>query len=426
MPDRLDPVPQSVALFDARPFFEKALQYGVQHGLLSPEKLATMCEEAPKGMVQIARYFGTEYLRPDLERAKDRMVNLISLYLEASTEGDLHQAAQALRDNSLLSRSKGGSDMLKALIALPQSSHFGLHEREGFQDEHTPLLAKWTLRSLPEYHAERAVRAQTTLLVESAVWMAEQLELDASELEAAGTDAEAVIRTALLTRLCKRRTLPDWLGFEKMVLSLRKKFPGNTLANTPDLAANVPLALPKDLPAPWREVVQSVHASVVADLPRILDVSLPVRRLFTQTPAFMGRYFWCEDPLAELEHFERSNSAVWDKATGGHSDDSSLLTLFLRIATGGSHATLLSEKLASSLVKKIQKSGLDTELPRQFVVQHAPAQLQPDYLHLWNSFIAEVEPMLRSDKPQATADALALLRRECNIASSTSPARSPT
>ena len=25
--------------------------------------------EAPKGMVQIARYFGTEYLRPDLERA---------------------------------------------------------------------------------------------------------------------------------------------------------------------------------------------------------------------------------------------------------------------------------------------------------------------------------------------------------------------
>ncbi len=421
MSDRIELAPQSVALFDARPFFEKALQYGVQHGLLSPEKLATMCEEAPKGMVQIARYFGTEYLRPDLERAKDRMVNLISLYLEESTEGDLLQAAQALRDHSLLSRSKGGSDMLKALIALPQSSHFGLHEREGFQDEHIPLLAKWSLRSLPEYHAEHAARAQTTLLVEAAVWMAEQLELDTSELEVAGTDAEAVIRTALLSRLCKRSTLPDWLGFEKMMLGLRKKYPGNTLA----IAVNMPLAIPKDLPAPWRAVVQSVCASVVTDLPRILDASLPVRRLFTQTPAFMGRYFWSEDPLAELEHFERSNSAVWDKATGGHSDDSSLLTLFLRIATGGSHATLLSEKLASSLVKKIQKSGLNTELPRQFVAQHAPAQLQPDYLHLWNSFIAEAEPMLRSDKPQATADALALLRRECNIASSTSPARSP-
>ena len=415
MSDRIDPAPQSVALFDARPFFEKALQYGVQHGLLSPEKLSLMCEEAPKGMVQIARYFGTEYLRPDLERAKDRMVNLISLYLEETTNGDLHQAAQALRDNSLLSRSKGGSDMLKALIALPQSSHFGLHEREGFQDEHIPLLAKWALRSLPDYHAERAARAQTTLLVEAAVWMAEQLELDASELEAAGTDAEAVIRTALLTRLCKRSSLPDWLGFEKMVLSLRKKFP----TNTPTGVAAVPLSIPQDLPSEWREVVQSVHASVLADLPRMLDTSLPVRRLFTQTPAFMGRYFWSEDPMAELEHFERSNSAVWDKATGGHSDDSSLLTLFLRIATGGSHTTLLSEKMASTLVKKTQKSGLDAELPRQFIVRHAPAQLQSDYLHLWDSFIADAEPMLRSDKPQATADALALLRRECNIASST-------
>ncbi len=422
MSDRIEPAPQSVVLFDDRPFFEKALQYGVHHGFISPKKLAAMCEEAPKGMVQIARYFGTEYLRPDLERAKDRMVNLISLHLEESTAGDLHKAAQALRDNSLLSRSKGGSDMLKALIALPRSSHFGLHERAGFQDELIPLLAKWALRSLPDYHAERAARAQTSQVVEAALWMAEEFELDASELEAAGTDAEAVIRTALLVRLCKRSSLPDWLGFEKMVLSLRKKFPGSS----PAVAATVPLALPKDLPAEWREAVQTVLASVVADLPRILDTSLPVRRLFTQTPAFMGRYFWSEDPLAELEHFERSNSAVWDKATGGHSDDSSLLTLFLRIATGGSHATLLSEKLASSLVKKIQRSGLDAELPRQFVVQHAPAQLQIDYLHLWDSFITDAEPVLRSDKPQATADALALLRRECNIASPTSPARSPT
>ena len=37
-----EPAAQTVALFDRRPFFEKALQYGVQHGLLSPEKLATM------------------------------------------------------------------------------------------------------------------------------------------------------------------------------------------------------------------------------------------------------------------------------------------------------------------------------------------------------------------------------------------------
>ena len=140
-----DPPAQAVALFDRRPFFEKALRYGVQHGILSPEKLATMRQEGPKGMVQIARYFGTEYLRPDLERARDRLVNLVSLYLEESTGADLREAAQSLRDHSLLSRSKGGSDMLKALIAMPQNSHFGMHERAGFRDEHIPLLAKCRL-----------------------------------------------------------------------------------------------------------------------------------------------------------------------------------------------------------------------------------------------------------------------------------------
>ena len=55
-----------IAVFDARPFFAKALAYGVQHRLLDAAKLATMRAEAPKGMVQIARYFGTEYLRPEL------------------------------------------------------------------------------------------------------------------------------------------------------------------------------------------------------------------------------------------------------------------------------------------------------------------------------------------------------------------------
>jgi len=407
-----DVAPQAVALFDRRPFFEKALQHGVRHGLLTPDKLAAMCQEAPKGMVQIARYFGTEYLRPDLEKARDRLVNLVSLYLEHSSGGDLDRAAGSLRDHSLLSRSKGGSDMLKALIAMPQSSHFGMQEHGVFEDKHIPLLAKWSLRSLAEYETERAARSHAARLVEAAIWMAAQLGLDADDLEDAGKDAEAVVRTALLVRACRRSAMPDWAAFEKMVLGLRKKYPGGP-------AAPVPIGLPRDLPARYLEAVQAVQASVVHDLPRILDATLGVRKLFDQTPAFMGRYFWSEDAMADLDHFERGNSALWDKATEGHSDDSSLLTLFLRIATHGKHgkhATLLSRRAAASLVKTVRASGLDAELPRQFVRQHAPVQLQDDYLHLWNAFIEEAEPVLRSDRVQATEDALALLRRECNVA----------
>ena len=403
---------QPVALFDDRPFFEKALQHGIRQGILSAEKLAAMAQDAPKGMVQIARYFGTEYLRPDLERAKDRLVNLVSLYLEDSTDGDLDRAAQALREYSLLSRSKGGSDMLKALIALPQSSHFGMRESAGFQDKHISLLAKWSLCSLPEYQAEKAIRDQIALVVEAAVWMANQLELeDTRELEDVGKDAEAVIRTALLARACKQSAMPDWIAFEKSVLNLRRKHPRGSSAKALELA----IGIPEDLPTHLVDVVRPMRASVVADLPRILDAKLSPRKLFDQTPAFLGRYFWREDALAELDHFERSQGAIWDKATGGHSDDSSLLTLFVRISTHASHLTLLTEKAALSLVRKIQKSGLDAELPRQFIQRHAPLQLQQDYLQLWNAFMEDAAPVLRSDLVHATQEVLALLHRECNV-----------
>ena len=402
---------QSVALFDARPFFERALQYGVQHGLIGKEKLDAIAQDAPKGIVQIARYFGTEYLRPELERAKDRMVNLISLYLEWTCQGDLQLAAQALRDHSLLSRSKGGSDMLKALIAMPQNSHFGMHERAGFQEEHIPLLAKWSLRTLPEYQAELTRRNQTALLVDAAVWMAEQLGADADDLEEAGKDAEAVIRTALLVHACKRNTLPDWAAFDKLVHALRKKY-GATTAGKSAVSA---LALPKDLPAEFREVVEATRRSVLTDLPKLLDSGLPTRKLFDQTPAYLGRYFWFEDTLSEVDHFERKNSAAWDKATGGHSDDSSLLTLFLCVATGSAPKTLLTEKAATTLIRKIQKNGFDSALATDFIRAKAPQQLQDDYMHLWDSFIGDAQATLRSDMAYAVQDALSLLRRECNV-----------
>ena len=63
----------ALQLHDARPFFEKALVYGVQHGILDADRLAAIHTDAPKGMVQIARYFGSEFLRPELEKARDRM-----------------------------------------------------------------------------------------------------------------------------------------------------------------------------------------------------------------------------------------------------------------------------------------------------------------------------------------------------------------
>ena len=401
------PSPSAVSLYDARPFFEKALQYGVQHGILGPEKIDAMRVEGPKGMVQIARYFGNEFLRPELEKARDRMVNLVSLYLESTSGGDLRQAAGQLRDFSLLSRSKGGSDMLKALIAMPQNSHFGMNERGGFRDEHIPLLAKWSLRSLADYQAELARRSQVAQVVDAAVWLAGELGMDADELDEAGKDAEAVIRTALLVLAMGRIEMPDWVAFEKMVVALRKKQGAAPKA--------LPVAVPKKLPAHLHGVLEVVRQSVIADAPKILDPALPVRQLFDRSPAFMGRYFWVEDALAEVDHHDRQASAAWNKVTGGNSDDGSLLTLLLCVAAGAPPKTMLTEKGAATLVRKIWKSGFHPALALQYLLDHAPAQHQDAYISLWEEFVQEAQPTLQSDAVHALNDALALLRRECHV-----------
>ena len=413
----------SVSLFDARPFFEKALMYGVQNDIIDAQKLEEIRSSAPKGMVQIARYFGSEFLRPELERAKDRIVNLVSLHLEEASGGDLRQASELLRDHSFLSRSKAGSDMLKNLIAMPQNSHFGMNEGGGFTDDHIPQLAKWTLKSLPDYQAELAKRSQVAQVIDAAIWLADALGMDAAELEEAGKDAEAVIRSALLVLAAKRTEMPDWVAFDQLVTLLRKKA-GKT--------AVIGIPMPKSLPPEYHAVVQSVRQTVLADLPKILDPTLPTRKLFDQTPAFMGRYFWVEDGLAEVDDFDRAASDAWNKATGGHGDDSSLLTLFLTIATGSAPKTLLTEKAAASLIRKIRKIrkdsksngaggsedkpvGLNPELARLYIVAHAPEQHQGDYVRLWQEFIEDAKAPLQSDRDYELKDALALLRRECNV-----------
>ena len=397
----------TIAVFDGRPFFEKALLYGLQHGLIDAAKVDAIREEAPKGMVQIARYFGSEFLRPELERARDRIVNLVSLHLQFASQGDLRVAATLLRDHSFLSRSKAGSDLLKAMIVMPQNTHFGMNERGGFSDRHIPQLARWSLSGFTEVQTELAARQRVARVVDAALWMADRLGLAADELQDYEPDAEAVIRTALLVAATRRKELPDWQGFEKMIAALRRK----------ERAAVVSaLVLPKTLPAEYTEVVAAVCESVVSDLPKLLDARLGVRKLFDQTPAFMGRYFWMEDALSEVSQHDRIRSAAWDKLTQGHGDDSTLLTLFVCVAAGSPPKTLLTDKSAASLIRKIRKNGFFPEQATQFVQEHAPEQHQDDYTQLWLDFVTEAQGTLLSDHDSKLVDALSLLRRECNVA----------
>ena len=92
--------------------------------------------------------------------------------------------------------------------------------------------------------------------------------------------------------------------------------------------------------------------------------------------------------------------------------------------------TLLTEKEAASLIRKIRKTtkghdaisgspekpaGLDPELARQYILANAPEQHQGDYVRLWQEFIEDAKATLQSDRDYELKDAMALLRRECNV-----------
>jgi hypothetical protein len=136
-----------LAVFDERPFFERALVYGYRQGIIDDERLQQIRNDAPKGMVQIAEFFGTQYLRANIEEARLRIVNLVSLFLEETSGGDLARAARSLRDNTFLSHSRGGSEMLKRLWAMPEDSSHGLLTQQSQKE----FLAVWSLRTLAAY-----------------------------------------------------------------------------------------------------------------------------------------------------------------------------------------------------------------------------------------------------------------------------------
>ena len=433
--------PAVVSLYDARPFFEKALQFGVQHSIIPTEKLAAICADAPKGMLQITRYFdGSKFLRPDLEQAKDRIVNLVSLYLESISGGDLRLAAESLRDRSFLSHSKGGSDMLKALFALPAGTSFETESSSDISDKskltETEWLADWSLKSFADYRAELVQRRSLEPKRDAVIWLIKQLGLGSDkfkDLYPHPVEMDAIIRTALLMFSTKSTKFPDWTKFKKMIGVLRTrnrsaKARAAVRAAKTGNSSTKPWAfsvvIPKNLPEDLMTVVDDVQQSVVADLPKILNSSLSARRLFARDseddhPPLDGRYSWLEDIASEMHHHEHSVSRAWDKVTGGNCDDDSLLTLFVCVAAGAAPKTVLTEKAAAALVRKLQKpgsaSGFKPELAGQYIVDHAPSQHQKAYLELWADFVEEAGSTLQSDSTYARKDALALLRRECHV-----------
>lgn len=393
-----------VALVDKRPFFEKALSFGLQQGLLERRHCEAMIADGAKGTVQVADFFGSSHLHADLDNARKRIVNLVSLYLEHQCNGDLRRAAESLRDNTFLSHSRGGNEMLKALHAMPDSTVFGDMRSQPvkeFQDERT--LNKPF--SLAAYRKQLQAREQAAATVAAAQWLADAGRLEQSELDF--VSAESVIRSAVLMRAAGVDGFPERARFAKTVEALRKKA----------LAAGkfkIPTAVLGDLPEPYRAIADKVRRNIEKnDAPLLLDAKAGLDRLLHDLET---RYFVAEGGMDDIADFDAFVSKEWHQVTQGKEDPYSRLTAFLCLATGMPPKTSLGLAEAKNAIRRVREHGFDSAAVSAFIKDSAPFDIKDNLLALWqDEFLPEAELALLDGDDLQFAQGLAFLRENCNI-----------
>ena len=395
---------QAVTLIDRRPFFEKALTHGLRNRIIDHAKCEAIIKDGAKGAVQVAEHFGTSFLQADLENARRRIVSLVSLYLEESTNGDLDQAAQSLRDNSFLFHSRSGNDLLKQLHALPESTIGGDSHSQSlkdFQNKHT-LDKPFTLAA---YRKERKRRLEAQATTAAAHWFADQLQVVRASLDF--VPLEAVIRSALLARHAGTDKLPNHGEFTRMIVTLRAA-----------AGAKKKLQLPKnlldDVPLDHRKVAEAIRIEIEKqDGPLIAN---PAQPLAAVLPILEVRYFLRDADIDDIDGFAGFVSDEWQAATKGKDDPYSRLTLFMCLATGVKPKTIISETEARSMVRHVRKSGFDSAAVLSFIDHSAPHELTDSLISQWESeFLPEAEQRVLDDSDTTLQRALVFLKDNLNI-----------
>jgi hypothetical protein len=415
-------VGSAIAGYDARAFFEKALAYGVQNGIIGEAQVDAIRLDGPKGIVQIADFFGTAFLRANLEEAKQRIVALASLFLEVSSDGDLTRAAMSLRDYTFLSHSRGGSDMLKKLHLMPKSTLFGDNESEPVKD----FLAEYSLhglRILEAYHQAQAERSEVANSLAAAAWFAEKMGMARSTLAVNSADerylasAEGVIRTALLLRLSKDASCPNRADFARLVMVLRSK-------GVPARALKALAAPDAEVPPAYRKLEQDIAKQIVQyDLPKIADQTIALDELLNMLEP---RYFLRATGLDEISEYDAMVSAEWHKVMKGKTEADARLTVFLCLAAGVAPKPSISETVARSILRTIRSQGIDSKAVLKFINDCAPFDMKESLIELWqDEFVPDAEVALfdlRNDAKGAAA--LKFLKENCHVMQA--PARKKT
>ena len=402
----------ALAAFDNRPFFDKALRYGVRQGIIPPEQLQSIQDGFSKGIVQIANFFGTAHLRPELELALHRMVNLISLYLEDLSSGDLQIAAASLRDKTFLSHSKGGSDMLKRLHAMPDSTlivdrSISPESQRAYLDEKT---AADTI-PLAEYRSELALRQENQNTIDFALWLAKKMGVSRDDVD----DADSLIRSAMLVFFVDQAELklPTRTAFVRLIKAAKQ---AKTKPNEDRLKVFL-----KEAPTEFQQLARrAMDRFIKRDLPQIRTVSSTADKLLYGESG--EGYFVSESLDEDVREYDRLVAKEWDRVTRGEADDPAVVaTVFFCVATGLPPKATLLLREAKEVIRVFRTSGFDSQAVIKFVSDHAPEAIREELRKFWKDELkGEAEEQL-SDRDPNWPDthmerALEYLRKTCRVA----------
>jgi len=399
----------ALTTFDNRPFFDKALRYAVAQDIIPPGRLQSLQEEFSKGIVQIANFFGTAHLRPELELALHRMANLVSLYLEDMSDGDLQIAAASLRDKTLLSHSKAGSDMLKRLQAMPDSTLVdrGPVSAEGqraYLDEKT---ASDTI-PLAEYRSELALRQTMRNTIDFAFWLAKTMGVSRDDID----DAEPLIRSAMLVIFVDQAELklPTRTAFVRLFKSAK-----NPKAR---LDQDRLKAFLREAPTEFQQLARdAMDRFIERDLPQIRAASSTADKLLYSDAG--ENYFIRESVDDDVREYDRLVAREWDRVTRGEADDPAVVaTVFFFVATGLPPKASMLLREARDVIGVFRSGGFHSQAVTKFVGDHAPEAIREELQKFWTHELKpEAEEQLSDLDPNwpdtHMERALEYLRKTC-------------
>ncbi|KAI5912321.1 hypothetical protein PA01_18995 [Azoarcus sp. PA01] len=367
-----------LATVDTRPYFEQVLRYGLSQRLIDSERLTAIRREGAKGIVQLAGFFGTANLRPELEAARTRLVTLVSLTLESASGGKLGPAAELLRQKSLLSLSKAGADALRVLLRLPED--LILEPAHALPQVEKQMLSLWTLdepMTHARYQEERNRRESILAQHELSYWLAGKLGVARKELQM-NESCEAVINSALLVLFVDRKPKKLFSAgqfIELHAVACRKKkqdFPA-----LDEWSKEAPSAIEGAL----REAQENFLANILPTLRRHAAADFIPRE---DVGALAGVFFFNNSGLDELTHHDQETEDAWRKITGGKGEHPDVMcTVLLMVATGLEPRPALRKKDAVSIRENFRSRGFDEAAVAEFIQRVVPFQYQSDVRHLW-------------------------------------------